>query len=83
MDYYDGNTVTGLWNYAQQYAMNDRSYSSVYGPSTPGALNLVSSLGSNGKATDSPACQTRPKASGGYADRCGPGTRQPLLVVSP
>ena len=42
MDYYDGNTVTGLWNYAQQYALNDHSYSSVYGPSTPGALNLVS-----------------------------------------
>ncbi|GHK01171.1 phospholipase C [Streptomyces sp. Y2F8-2] len=41
MDYYDGNTVTGLWNYAQHYALNDRSYSSVYGPSTPGALNLV------------------------------------------
>ncbi|MGW7522362.1 phospholipase C [Streptomyces sp. NPDC054783] len=41
------------------------------------------SLGSNGKATDSPACQNGPKASGGYADRCGPGTRQPLLVVSP
>ncbi|MEU6424215.1 phospholipase C [Streptomyces spiralis] len=42
MDYYDGNTVTALWNYAQNYAMSDRSYSSVYGPSTPGALNLVS-----------------------------------------
>ncbi|MFC9927745.1 phospholipase C [Streptomyces sp. NPDC127190] len=42
MDYYDGNTVTGLWNYAQHYAMSDRSYSSVYGPSTPGALNLIS-----------------------------------------
>ncbi|MFE9608862.1 phospholipase C [Streptomyces sp. NPDC006012] len=42
MDYYDGNTVTALWNYAQQYTLNDRSYSSVYGPSTPGALNLVS-----------------------------------------
>ncbi|GEC03972.1 phospholipase C [Streptomyces spinoverrucosus] len=42
MDYYDGNTVTGLWNYAQHYALNDRSFSSVYGPSTPGALNLVS-----------------------------------------
>ncbi|MET8952985.1 phospholipase C [Streptomyces sp. NPDC004393] len=42
MDYYDGNTVTGLWNYAQHYSMNDRSYSSVYGPSTPGALNLIS-----------------------------------------
>ncbi|MDH6455443.1 MULTISPECIES: alkaline phosphatase family protein [unclassified Streptomyces] len=42
MDYYDGNTVTGLWNYAQHYALNDKSFSSVYGPSTPGALNLVS-----------------------------------------
>lgn len=42
MDYYDGNTVTGLWNYAQHYSLNDRSFSSVYGPSTPGALNLVS-----------------------------------------
>ncbi|MGK3941171.1 alkaline phosphatase family protein [Streptomyces caeruleatus] len=42
MDYYDGNTVTGLWNYAQHYAMSDRSFSSVYGPSTPGALNLIS-----------------------------------------
>ncbi|WP_245790540.1 phospholipase C [Streptomyces monashensis] len=42
MDYYDGNTVTGLWNYAQHYALSDRSYSSNYGPSTPGALNLIS-----------------------------------------
>jgi phospholipase C len=41
MGYYDGNTVTALWNYAQYYAMNDNSYSSVFGPSTPGALNLV------------------------------------------
>ncbi|MER7644015.1 alkaline phosphatase family protein [Streptomyces sp. NPDC126522] len=42
MDYYDGNTVTGMWNYAQQYALNDRSFSSNFGPSTPGALNLIS-----------------------------------------
>ena len=42
MDYYDGNTVTGLWNYAQNYAMNDNSYDTTYGPSTPGAVNLVS-----------------------------------------
>jgi phospholipase C len=42
MGYYDGNTVTALWNYAQFYAMNDNSYSSQFGPSTPGALNLVS-----------------------------------------
>jgi phospholipase C len=42
MDYYDGNTVTGLWNYAQQYAMSDNSFDSNFGPSTPGALNLIS-----------------------------------------
>ncbi|MEV5511019.1 phospholipase C [Streptomyces orinoci] len=42
MDYYDGNTVTALWNYAQHYALNDRSFGTTYGPSTPGAVNLVS-----------------------------------------
>src|SRR5262249_14553933 len=42
MDYYDGNTVTALWNYAQRFAMSDNSFSTGYGPSSPGALNLVS-----------------------------------------
>ena len=42
MGYYDGNTVTALWNYAQHYAMSDNSYDTNFGPSTPGAINLVS-----------------------------------------
>ncbi len=42
LDYYDGNTVTALWNYAQHYALSDNSFGTVYGPSTPGALNLIS-----------------------------------------
>ncbi len=42
MAYYDGNTVTGLWNYANRYALSDNSWSSTFGPSTQGALNLVS-----------------------------------------
>jgi phospholipase C len=42
MGYYDGNTVTALWNYAQFFALNDNSYGTTFGPSTPGALNLVS-----------------------------------------
>jgi phospholipase C len=42
MDYFDGNTVTALWNYAQNYAMSDNNYDTNYGPSTPGALNLIS-----------------------------------------
>jgi phospholipase C len=41
MGYFDGNTVTALWNYAQNFAMSDNSYSSTFGPSTPGLLNLV------------------------------------------
>ncbi|RAB22502.1 phospholipase, partial [Burkholderia multivorans] len=42
MGYFDGNTVTALWNYAQRFAMSDNAYTTVYGPSTPGALNVVS-----------------------------------------
>ncbi len=42
MDYYDGNTVTGLWNYAQHYALSDNSFGDNFGPSTPGALNVIS-----------------------------------------
>jgi phospholipase C len=42
MDYYDGNTVTALWNYAQHFAMSDNSFGTNYGPSTVGALNLIS-----------------------------------------
>jgi phospholipase C len=42
MGYYDGNTVTAMWNYAQHYAMNDNSYNTQYGPSTPGAINVIS-----------------------------------------
>ncbi len=41
MNYYDGNTVTALWNYAQQFAMSDRSFGTTFGPSAPGAINLV------------------------------------------
>jgi phospholipase C len=42
MGYFDGNTVTALWNYAQHYAMSDNSYNTGFGPSTPGVLDLVS-----------------------------------------
>jgi len=53
MDYYDGNTVTALWNYAQHYAMSDRSFGSTFGPSTPGALNLVAGQTHGFQAVDS------------------------------
>ena len=42
MGYFDGNTVTAMWNYAQHFALNDNSYGSNFGPSSVGAINLIS-----------------------------------------
>jgi phospholipase C len=42
LGYYDGNTVTAMWNYAQYFAMNDNSYSTTFGPSSVGAINMFS-----------------------------------------
>ncbi len=52
MDYYDGNSVTALWNYAQNYAMSDNNFDTAFGPSTPGAVNLISGNTSGGNAVD-------------------------------
>ena len=41
LDYYDGNTVTALWNYAQHFAMDDNMYGTNFGPSTSGAFNVT------------------------------------------
>jgi phospholipase C len=57
MGYYDGNTVTAMWNYAQNFAMSDNSYGTTFGPSTPGALNLISGQ-THGFAQTSPAVTT-------------------------
>jgi phospholipase C len=54
MDYYDGNTVTALWNYAQRFAMSDNSFDTEFGPSTPGALNLVSGQTHGATPADDP-----------------------------
>jgi phospholipase C len=51
MGYFDGNTVTAMWNYAQHYALSDNSYGTNFGPSTDGAINLIS--GQTNNVTDS------------------------------
>jgi phospholipase C len=53
MDYYDGNTVTALWNYAQHFAMSDNSFGTTFGPSHIGAINLVSG-NNHGAVTSQP-----------------------------
>jgi phospholipase C len=42
MGYYDGNTVTALWNYAQHFAMSDNFFASEFGTTVMGHLNLIS-----------------------------------------
>ena len=41
MGYFDGNTVTALWNYAQYFAQGDNFFATMSGESTRGALNLT------------------------------------------
>jgi phospholipase C len=42
MGYYDGNTVTALWNYAQNYAMSDNFFDTEFGVTVEGHMNLLS-----------------------------------------
>jgi phospholipase C len=41
MGYFDGNTVTAYWHYAQHFALSDNSFATMSGQSTRGALNLT------------------------------------------
>jgi phospholipase C len=75
MDYYDGNTITGLWNYAQQYAMSDNSYGTTFGPSSPGAINLVAgdtgavdmAHTANSPSQGTPNSDLTPDGTGGFS----------------
>jgi phospholipase C len=42
LGYFDGNTVTAYWNYAQHFAMSDNAWTDTFGPSSPGAIEVVS-----------------------------------------
>jgi phospholipase C len=88
MDYYDGNTVTGLWNYAQRFAMSDNSYSTTFGPTTPGHLNLIS-----GQTHGATVSQPTPAVANGtvistgaesaqYED-CAPSTGAKITMSGP
>ncbi len=67
MDYYDGNTVTALWNYAQNFALNDNAFGTTFGPSTPGALNVVSGLGGPADITTTPSVPTSTGTGGTFS----------------
>jgi phospholipase C len=70
MGYFDGNTVTAFWNYAQKFAMNDNAYTSTFGPSTPGALEMFSGQ-TNGATYPAIPGDTKTNSPTGVADGQG------------
>jgi phospholipase C len=78
MGYFDGNTITAFWNYAQNFAMSDNAWSDTFGPSTPGLLNMfagqtngvVPQVTLNGVVQNTPASTTQviPDGTTGFVD---------------
>jgi phospholipase C len=67
MGYFDGNTVTAMWNYAQRFALNDNNYNTQFGPSSPGAINLISGQTNGIVGTlNGPSGAEIPDGAGGY-----------------
>ncbi len=82
MGYYDGNTVTALWNYAQHYALNDHSFGTNFGPSTVGAINLISGQTNGAGPDENESAAVVSDGNGGFTlisdaepkgDVCDPG----------
>lgn len=80
MGYYDGNTVTAMWNYAQNFAMSDAAYTSTYGPSTPGALEVISGQTNGMQVIKSTA---QPSVAGSYYVNDGQGGFTMINDVDP
>jgi phospholipase C len=91
MGYFDGNTVTAMWNYAQHFAMNDNAYTDTYGPSSPGAVEVVAGQNNGGmqvKGT-APNANLIADGQGGFTligdidpagDACSSATSQVLMT---
>jgi phospholipase C len=83
MGYFDGNTVTAYWNYAQNFAMSDNAWGDTFGPSTPGALHVFAG-NTNGMVPGvGTSSNELPDGQGGFTltgdvdptfDVCSPGT---------
>ncbi len=68
MGYFDGNTVTAMWNYAQYFAMDDNSFGTTFGPSTVGAINLISGQTNGVDDSINPGSAVISDSNGGLTD---------------
>ncbi|GLR85025.1 phospholipase C [Bradyrhizobium iriomotense] len=65
MGYFDGNTITAFWNYAQHFAMSDNAWTDTFGPSTPGMLEVIAGQTNGAKNIVGTSTQTVPDGQGG------------------
>jgi phospholipase C len=83
MGFFDGNTVTAYWNYAQNFAMSDNAWGDAFGPSTPGLLEMFAGQTNGIVANVGTSGNELPDGQGGITligdidpafDVCSPGT---------
>jgi phospholipase C len=94
MAYFDSGTVGEYWSIAQNFALNDNSWTTMFGPSTPGAINLISGQTNGFGATNKDPStfstnHVSPDGNGGWTligdtdplhDVCSTSTEQNLFV---
>ncbi len=94
MGYFDATTVSAYWSWAQNYAMSDNSWTTTFGPSTPGVMNLVSGQTNGIPAFNKPLSSfstnhVTPDGNGGWsligdtdplADVCSTSTEQNTMA---
>ncbi|AYV87251.1 MAG: phospholipase [Sylvanvirus sp.] len=66
MAYFDGNTVTALWNYAQYFTLADNFYCTIASGSTVGALNLICGQTTGATATTTPVTNLVPSVGSSF-----------------
>ncbi|ALL69474.1 Acid phosphatase (plasmid) [Paraburkholderia caribensis MBA4] len=71
LGYFDGNTVTAYWNLAQNFAMNDNAWTDTFGPSTPGAIEVISGQNQGVTLTPNPKNPTVTTSSNAIPDGQG------------
>jgi len=77
MGSFDGNTVTALWNYAQQFAISDSYFATTFGQASLGALHLVAG------DTSGVVCGPQASVYGGQPACGAPGAPGPDSTAAP
>jgi phospholipase C len=87
MGYYDGNTVTALWNYAQHYSMSDNFFDTLFGVTAMGHMNLLSGQ-TNGVIVKAGTASNKVIANGSiianvqpYYDDCATGATPNVVMT--